>query len=171
MRGGHNIKSINEKKLNGTYRADRDLGRLESTVTTASEIPKPPKNFDSQHVEKWNEICQKIIDLGVFAIQDYDAIVSYVKNWAISETAWQDVVENGQTLWIETANGQKPITNPSLSQFHEAEMNMKRLFSEFGLTPRARMGIRAEAPKKKKESPILALMSSKKKTEEWKTKN
>ena len=142
MRGGHNIKSTAEKKLSGTSRADRDSDRMENHVDTLKNVPRPPEYFDADHRAKWNDICEKIIDIGALTSVDIDAVESYVKNCIISQTAWKDICENGQLLCIETRDGQKPITNPSLSQFNEAESNMKRLMNEFGMTPRARMGIK-----------------------------
>lgn len=160
MRGGHNILPTSEKQKRGTSRKDRDSGRLENSTKPLESIPKPPPTFDKSHIEKWNDVCQKVLELGILTRQDEDAISSYVKNWIIAETAWKDVCENGQTLWIQTGNGQKPITNPSLTQFHEAEMNMKRLYAEFGLTPRARMGIRV-AGGKEESDPLAELLNGK----------
>lgn len=157
MRGGHNIVSTSEKEKRGTSRKDRDAGRLENTAIPLTSIPKPPANFDKTHCEKWRDICERVMELGILTAQDYDALASYVKNWVIAETAWKDICENGQTLWIETTTGQKPITNPSLTQFNEAENNMKRLYSEFGLTPRARMGIRTNPAKAEEKDPLSAI--------------
>lgn len=157
MRGGHNIVPTAEKEKRGTSRKDRDEGRVENTAIPLKSIPKPPANFDEIHRKKWVDICSRVFELGILTAQDYDALASYVKHWVIAETAWKDVLENGQTLWIETANGQKPITNPSLTQFNEAENNMKRLYSEFGLTPRARMGIRTSPSKKDETDPLTAI--------------
>jgi len=158
--GGHNIKPAAQKKAEGTSRKDRDENRLELAAPVLSSIPAPPDYFDKDHVKKWNEVCKKLHTLGILTEADTDAIECYVKNWVISKVAWADVCENGQTIWVEQSNGnEKPITNPSLIQFNEAEGNMKRLYAEFGFTPRARMSIKVQREKPKAESAILKAMA------------
>lgn len=140
MRGGHNAKSTKQHIKDGTYQPVRHAGRL--SVPAPDKIPDPPAHFDERHAEKWRSVCQHLLDAEILADQDTDAIEAYVENWFIAADAVQDIRENGATLWAETAQGKKPITNPSFRVYQDCMKVLKSLFDQFGFTPRARMGMK-----------------------------
>ena len=167
-RGGHNVKPVEEKKLNGTSRADRDSGRLESIVSTLSELPEAPIHFDERHKEKWSECCKLMKDAGVLANMDLDAIAMYVENWFMAADAYADLRDNGMTVWVEKYNkegnleSKRPMTNPAFRQYQDCQKILNPLMQQFGFTPKSRMAIRVNAPKPKSESPILKLLTKNK---------
>ena len=155
---------MREKKLNGTHRADRDENRLETFVAPIKGAIPPPAHFDAEHAEKWRAVCKVLEDHEMLFDLDTDALTLYVETWVISRRAFADLQENGYTLRLANSQGEKVITNPSFRQYTEASKMLDKLHDKFGLNMRARMAIKVEPQKKKKESPILALLQSKKKT-------
>lgn len=155
MRGGHNIKSAIDKKVEGTTRKARDAGRVELIVSPVSEIP-PPVHFSARHVEKWNWVCARLSEKSLLTETDSDAVQIYVETWCVYEDCAADVRENGTVLWIETSAGKKPITNPAYRHMKDSESTLRMIWDHFGMTPRARMGIKA--PEKPKTSLILEMM-------------
>ena len=168
-RGGHNIKPVSEKKLNGTHRADRDAGRLETVVKPLQSIPPAPHHFDERQTEKWRECCKLMKDADVLADMDLDAIALYVENWFMAADAYADLRDNGMTVWVEQYNkegvmtSKRPMTNPAFRQYQDCQKVLNPLMNQFGFTPKARMAIKVQGTKPKNESAILALLSSKKK--------
>jgi P27 family predicted phage terminase small subunit len=162
-RGGHNIKSAKEKQLNGTHRADRDENRLETFVAPVKGVIPPPPHFDAEHAEKWSAVCSLLDSHEMLFNLDTDALTLYVETWVISRKAFNDMQEKGYTLRLKNSQGEKVITNPAFRQYTEASKMLDKLHDKFGLNMRARMAIKVEPQKQKKESPILALLSSKKK--------
>ncbi len=167
-RGGHNIKPISEKKLNGTSRKDRDAGRMETYVKPMETLPPPPPHFDERQKEKWQECCKLMKEAGVLANMDLDAIAMYVENWFMAADAYADLRDNGMTVWVEKYNkegnleSKRPMTNPAFRQYQDCQKILNPLMQQFGFTPKSRMAIRLNAPKPKNESPILALLSKRK---------
>jgi P27 family predicted phage terminase small subunit len=155
MRGGHNVKSVIEKKAQGTSRKSRDAGRVEMIVMPVSEIPAPA-HFSDRHLEKWNWLCGQLSDKNLLTSADRDAVQIYVETWVIYEDCAENIRENGTVLWIETSAGKKPITNPAYRHMKDSETTLRMIWDHFGMTPRARMGIKA--PEKPKTSMILEMM-------------
>lgn len=167
-RGGHNIKPQAEKKLNGTYKPSRDAGRMEESTRHLETIPPPPLHFDARQIAKWDECCKLMKEAGVLASMDLDAICMYVENWFMAADAYEDLRDNGMTVWVEKYNkegkleSKRPMTNPAFRQYQDCQKVLNPLMQQFGFTPKARMAIKLSAPKQKKESPILALLSKRK---------
>lgn len=151
MRGGHNIKSVEEKKRLGTSQKVRDEKRLENFVTSIKAL-SPPPSLSSRHLEKWEWVCNRLADHGLLTAADEDCILVYVENWIMYEDCSANVQENGTTIWVQTAKGEKPITNPAFRHLKDCETILKQLWEQFGFTPRARMGLKVEKPKAAEES-------------------
>ncbi len=101
-------------------------------------------------------------DAGVLQPQDFDAIVKYTEAWWMSHDAFLEIQENGATLWVETAGGTKPITNPAFRQYQDCQKILKPLMEQFAFTPRARMGIKVDPAdrKPKEDSPVMKLLKT-----------
>ena len=156
MRGGHNIKPASEKKAAGTSQKCRDENRIELTAKTVSHLA-PPEHFTKRHLAKWAWVCERLKEKNILTESDSDAIQIYVENWVLYEDCAANVRDNGTTLWVENAAGKKPITNPAYRHMKDCETIMRMIWDHFGMTPRARMGLKA-TPDKAKTSSILELM-------------
>lgn len=156
-RGGHNAKPTAQHIADGTFQKVRHAKRLE--VKPASQVPPPPADFDAEHAAKWNQVCQLLLDAEILADQDVDAIRNYVENNLTATRSYADVLANGYT--IETEHG--PRLNPSWRVYQEARKMEKMMYDQFGFTPRARMGLKVDKDKgKKEEDPFEALFTRKK---------
>jgi len=158
-RGGHNIKPTALKQKEGTSRADRDAGRVETIVKPISQTPPAPKHFDRRHTAKWKECCRLLIESNVLALHDTDAIQLYVETWFLAAAAYSDIVESGMTTIVETKRGTIKMTNPSVRQYQDCQKILKPLMDTFGFTPKARMSLKVEKKSEKQQSAVLALLS------------
>jgi P27 family predicted phage terminase small subunit len=159
MRGGHNIKSAAEKKVAGTSQKVRDANRMEVVLPPSEGIPQPPMHFDKRHAAKWNECAQKVLDARILHDLDTDFLQTYVENWFLAADAMKDVQANGGTIWIESANGSRPIRNPNHLVYIEAMKLVKAIGEKFGFSPRDRQAVKvAGTPKTDKPDPFEALM-------------
>jgi len=156
MRGGNNIKSTSEKQLAGTSRKDRDDKRLENSTPVLTVVPPPPKYFGKEHRKKWQELAVKLISMGVLAEADLDALTMLVQTWILRDEAWQDIEDSGSVIIVDTKQGKKPIKNPSYAIYIECEKVLKPLLEQFGMTPKARQGIKVET--KSETDPLAELL-------------
>lgn len=164
MRGGHNIKGVAQKRIQGTSRADRDSGRVETIVKPINQAPPAPKTFDRRHSAKWKECCNLLIASGVLALHDTDAIRLYVETWFLAATAYEDVVSSGMVTVVETKAGAVRVANPSFRQYQDCQKILKPLMEQFGFTPKSRMGLKVERKTDQPQSAVLALLSGPSKT-------
>lgn len=151
MRGGHNIKPTAEKKRLGTSQPVRDKNRLENFITPEKHIPAPA-GVSERVKTKWEWVCEKLAAHGVLTDADRDAMRVYCENWILWEDCAANVEENGTVLWVETAGGKKPMTNPAFRHMKECETIMRQIWDMFGFTPRSRMGMKVEPKTVKEES-------------------
>lgn len=143
-RGGQNVKPTKELKANGTFRPAYHANRVD--VPVLDGIPPAPKLFDAAHRKKWDEVCGKLHKYGLLTKNDLDAVAVFVQTWEMAAESLADIQKNGMTLWIESAGGSKPVTNPAFRQYMECQKLLKPLFEQFGFTPRSRMGLKVEKP-------------------------
>lgn len=143
MRGGQNRKPTDELKRNGTYRPVYHKNRVSDSAKKETHI-KPPAGLSERVLQKWNWVCKKLVENGVLTDSDRDAVLVYSQNWVLWEDCAADVEKNGSVLWVESAGGSKPISNPAFKQMKECETIMRQIWDHFGFTPRARMGLKVE---------------------------
>ena len=153
MKGGdRKSKSIKELKEAGTYRKDRHANRLEMHVKPISDIPSPPEDFDTEHVEKWYKVCGGLKDLGLLQAQDLDAIEHYVR---LSFVARNSLAEYLKCPII------KDRVNPAWRVYNDAMKEYGKLMDKFGFNPRARQGIKVEVEDNNDvEDPIAKILKS-----------
>lgn len=157
MRGGQNIKPVSDKLRDGTYRKHRDAGRVELLAKPVSEIA-PPQHFTKRHLDKWNWLCGQLSEKSLLTESDADAVQIYVETWIVYEDCAADVRENGTVLWVVTASGKKPMTNPAYRHMKDCEQTLRMIWDHFGMTPRARMGLKTEPKVSKEKSFFEKLM-------------
>jgi P27 family predicted phage terminase small subunit len=162
MKGGGGAglrRSAAEKKAAGTTRKDRDANRMEVVLPPSDAIPPPPPHFDKRHADKWNDCAQKVLDARILHDLDNDFLQTYVENWFLAADAMKDIQANGATLWIESANGSRPIRNPNHMVYMEAMKLVKAIGEKFGLSPRDRQAVKVTGtPKTDKPDPFAELL-------------
>lgn len=142
-RGGHNAKKTEDLKASGTYRPDRHAHRL--TVPPIETLP-PPEDFDSEHTAAWTQLCGRLAAHGVLTALDADAVRTYVEAKITARKTYTILQQEGFML-----DGRK---HPLHMVYSEAVKTMRALYDQFGLTPRARMGMRIEKPAEEKPDPL-----------------
>ena len=157
--GGHNIRSVAEKKAAGTSQKVRDANRMEVVLPPSDAIPPPPQHFDKRHVAKWNECAKMVLDARILHDLDTDFLQTYVENWFLAADAMKDVQANGATLWIESASGSRPMRNPNHMVYMEAMKLVKAIGEKFGFSPRDRQAVKVTGtPKTDKVDPFEELL-------------
>ncbi|MEQ1747757.1 MAG: phage terminase small subunit P27 family, partial [Saprospiraceae bacterium] len=151
------IKPAAQKKALGTSEPGRDRDRVENFIEPVDGLPLP-KNFSGALREKWEWVTARLKEHRVLTVADADIGRVYCENWAIYEEAVANVFENGATLWVHTAHGKKPMSNPSFRHMKEAEIVLRQIWAEFGFSPRARMGLKVQ-DKTPAKSAILEAMN------------
>lgn len=146
-RGGHNAKSTAELMRDGTFRRDRHADRL--TLPTVDAIP-PPADFDVEHAEAWHKFCALLRANGMLTTADRYAIRTFVEAERTAAHAYAILMEEGFIL-----DGRK---HPAHLVYADAVKTMRAMFDQFGLTPRARLALKADKPPEPGESLFEKLM-------------
>ena len=151
MRGGHNKKPTAQHKADGTFQPVRHANRLE--LKPLPNTPPPPADFDAEHKAKWNEVCGLLYEAEILAKPDPDAIRMYVESTLMARKLLAEVKEEGFVL----ADGKR---NPKWLSYLDCAKRQQQLFSEFGFTPRARMGMKVESKDKPPADPAAFLFEN-----------
>jgi P27 family predicted phage terminase small subunit len=136
-------KSAFRKALAGTTRRDRQPRKeISARLRTA---PRPPKGLAAPVATEWKRLAPAVIGLGTLTGSDLHAFEMLAATLATVRLAEQTIAAEGLT--VATADGgRKP--HPAVRVMEAARGQAARLFTEFGLTPKARqsLDIRPPAP-------------------------
>lgn len=127
------------KKLEGTYRKDRDIG---GELAPPPGTPTIPKWLDEEAKAEWARIVPQLVELGVLTGLDGGALERYCvahSNWVRAQL---DVQKKGAVL--KTPFG--PQKNPNVKIALEERAAARQLAGELGLSPSARS--RVKVPEK-----------------------
>jgi P27 family predicted phage terminase small subunit len=151
-------KSIEDKKLHGTARADRDA--IESLQTeNLEELPDAPVILGKAGRKLWKKYTKMLQKQGVLAETDLDLLGTYCMHLQIAEQAAEEL-NKGLTEVMTNARDPYTVKSKYLSIFNDATDRAAKIGKEFGFTPLSRKNI--PAPPKKKEGRLVALMGGKK---------
>jgi P27 family predicted phage terminase small subunit len=143
-----NQKVPNElKKLRGTYRADRD--NQPAAGERLTESPKPPDTMSLSAKQEWKALAPVLVELGTLCLADLRAFEQLCETLA-TQTALQAVIE-AEGVLLKTGTGSYK-TNPAMRSLETARNQAKALYTEFGLTPKARSYV-SRAPGPVNENP------------------
>lgn len=134
-------KSIEQHKLEGTYRADRHAKRLD----LGNDAPPPPSDLTGAEAELWRHITDAIPVAKVDAL----ALRVLVESWRLYRRAYDD--------FVASPGRDERITWRSCQDAFLA------VCRQFGMTPVSRSQVKAEAPEVDPDDPlqnILARMAS-----------
>lgn len=123
------------KKMQGTYRPDRDGG-----ADDALDDRKPycPGWLDEDARKEWRRIAGPLHEAGLLKWVDQAALAGYCQAYARWKAAEETVAKSG--LLIKTTKG-NVIQNPAVGIANTALRDMLRIAKEFGMTPSARARI------------------------------
>ena len=144
-------KPVELKKLEGTYRKDRDKSpNLKPTMEISLEVPDDLNEWGQK---LWGEIFSEYGKVGLITRVDLGSFHSLCSWYGIFREAEDIVRAKGLEVEEEVydKNGQvvgtKTVTNPMIMVMDKAQKNYFAMAKEFGVTPSSRAGLTFE-PKK-----------------------
>ena len=130
------------KKLQGTYRKDRDgVGGPE---LPAAKV-RMPRGLSEGAKKFWRRVAPKCIELGVLTELDIPAFVLMAEHYATAQQAKAILRNEGLTTMDSSGNTHK---HPMCQVLRDNSTSYRLLANEFGLTPssRDRLGLVAPEP-------------------------
>ena len=129
----------------------RPLPENEPLPEALESVPPAPSFLDARGKRHWKAYGEELLECGLLTKADLPAFGTYCQCYATWLKALDDIKENGS---YKTAPNGYPVYNPSVSFRDKAITQMKSFWSEFGMTPSSRTGIKVE-PKKKDDGDAL----------------
>ena len=126
-------KSNEEKQLAGTYRKDRDKATLAGVRLT--EAPEPPDTLSNGARVEWQSLAPVLVELGTICRGDLRAFEQLCETLSTANALQAVIAAEG--ILLKMGNGSYK-TNPAQKSLETARNQAARLYTEFGLTPKAR---------------------------------
>ncbi|MCG3136059.1 MAG: hypothetical protein HMLKMBBP_03856 [Planctomycetes bacterium] len=127
------------KRSRGTYQPCRN-SPTEPRGTAG--VPDPPTGLDARERAEWDALGQRLAAMGVLLREQGDALELLVRAKVRYLRLAAKVREMGEVL--ADAKGDL-YRNPHAIAMEKAEVELRRLLLEFGLTPAAATRVRADA--------------------------
>lgn len=171
MPAGRPPKPTAMKRLEGTYRPDRDPGEPEVAVT----LPECPAHLPKAAKEEWARIGAELVAAGLVTKLDRAALTGYCRAWALQVEAdthlrregsikfdsGRERVLNPDTGKMESIQVRPPawIRSPWLTELRTALDQMAKYLREFGMSPSSRAKVSAEKPPADDNDPLEKLLA------------
>jgi phage terminase small subunit len=128
-------KSDREKKLTGTFRANRSEAAtvFHGRTRLETEIP-PPSDLDPAAQQEWRVLMRLAIEAGTISTTNLHCFASMAQAAAAARKAYTAAMRSGPTVRTEEG-GTK--TSPAWTAWVAADGVLVRWCREFGLTPMA----------------------------------
>ena len=133
------------KKIQGTYRPDRDSG-IDNSLS--DKKPTCPSWLDTKAKSEWRRMSKELYDAGLLKYIDRAALAAYCQAWGRWQAAEELVNEKG--LLIKTTNG-NIIQSPAVGIANVAMRDMMKVLKEFGMTPASRSRLTVDKPEKEED--------------------
>lgn len=154
---GRNPKPATALKLSGSWRATK---RGKSEPEREPALPDCPAWLCDVGKQAWADWLPRIAAMQVMSSGDRDALAIACDTWARYLEARQHVLEMGEVVPIEGRDGETRSLkrNPWSQVLAEHGDRLRRMLSEFGLTPvgRARVGAAKENAKNAPEEDFFS---------------
>lgn len=122
------------KKLEGTYRKDRDKGVL--TFEKITDIPRPPTHLTTTARKIWKEITEILISVRILEIIDLHTVAMLCEELA-TYYEMNKIIKKQKTYTYINGSGNL-VRRPELSIRNRAMENANKLMAQMGLTPAMR---------------------------------
>ena len=146
MNKGRPNKPTEIKKLEGTYRADRDKGGL--VLPKLSEIPEAPVYLSELGKFYFKNICETLKEFDILTGADIYLVVLLSGNLAINQEALEQI-QNKKAVRV-AKNGFESIGG-WFSVYDKTSKKIMELSNLFGLSPSARERIKMQPQKEEDE--------------------
>lgn len=139
--GGHNRKTLEKHKAEGTYRDDRHGNRAEAQIKPSAL--KAPERFGPVALQTWNDIVETIPESMITKL-DYKSLVAYCDLCAAYDK-------------LQRAFEDDPIDKDIRISYLSVIQNMDRLGRQFGWTPQSRAALTLTPDKEDEDDPMESL--------------
>lgn len=156
MPAGRKPKPTHLKLLAGNP-GHRRINTDEPRPDALDEIPDPPSILTGEARVEWSRIVPKLQKSGLLTEVDIAAIAAYCQAYGRWVEAESYVAKQGAVLLSPT---NFPIQNPYLAVANRAMEQMRQFMVEFGMTPSARVRVKA-APGQQRKSRFLDVINGK----------
>jgi len=142
MTAGRPKKPIAQKRLEGTYRNDRDRDTLELDPIV-SELPVPDSLTEKGAIKLWTSLLSQFLNIGLLSDIDLPLFEVMCKEYQKYLIYDRKVEENGgDIITLKNKSGYKyPTENPYLKLKYRALNKFTEIAYRFGMTPSDRAGI------------------------------
>jgi len=136
---GRKPKPTKIKELEGNP-GKRRLNTDEPHPPVPDATPYAPRFLNADAKAEWGRMAAILLGLGLYTEVDHAALAMYCQAWGRWVVAERKLSKEGEI--IESENGGK-YQNPWRHESNKAQEQMRRMLSEFGLTPssRARLSV------------------------------
>jgi len=142
MKRGRKSKPTTLKLLSGNP-GKRKLNASEAHPSNA--MPEPPAWLDTRARKRWATLSVELHRAGLLTVIDGDALALYCSTWSLLQHAEAVLKKSKPTYRSETKNGFIIRSRPEVAIRQQCVETLRRLASEFGMTPAARTGIHVDA--------------------------
>lgn len=145
-KAGRKPKPTSIKIADGTYRKDRH-GDPASEVhqEPLKEIPEVPPQLNETGREKWLNVANAMLGLGILEERYLPILLIYGQAWDRKTHAEMTMEEDGE--FIHTEKG-AVFKHPAFSVIKDCEDRICRIVSELGFTPSSSSSVHKTAVKK-----------------------
>ncbi|MCA9808597.1 MAG: phage terminase small subunit P27 family [Cyanobacteria bacterium HKST-UBA06] len=120
-------------------------------------FPPAPADFDKAKGEKWTQVCRDLVEWGMMATADLDALRLYVDSIFIARKALQTLEKEG--YYLDLGKGKSKRLHPAFRVYMEATKQERALYDQFGRTPLARTRLKVAKEDKPEVDKIAEIMA------------
>lgn len=112
------------------------------------EMPACPEFLDEQEKAKWNELCKELYDMGTLTKIDGDLLAMYCKAW-VGFVKWDEIAKKSPMhVWKDNEGKITSTKRTAAVNLRDSYAGQVRSYgAELGLSPSARVRLKAEKPK------------------------
>lgn len=131
-------KSIEEHKIDGTFRYDRHDNIVEGDPL--SVLPDVPDRLKGRGREEFKKLGTILVNKGILTELDLNLFEMYCAQFFIIDQAYKDITSKG--VMLEGSRGM--IKSPAFGVLKESIELQNRISAKFGFTPVDRAGIKLQ---------------------------
>lgn len=149
---GRPRKPIEIKKLEGTYRKDRDWTSEMPTFDPVLAADPAPEFFDEYEMQEYEFLTRTLIRNNVLKDIDMNLVIMYCLEMGKYMRYSQFCKENG--ISFMSANG-NVRTRPEVSAMNDALMNVLRIATKLGISPTDRSRLKIDNKQLPEDDPVM----------------
>ena len=143
---GRKRKTVAQKKLEGTFRADR---HPDNVLDLPAEMPTKPEwaTHDPIATALYDEISTHVHSMGVSAQSDAIAIGLLADQLSLYLKLRAEVLAEGVIVEVEMSNGaSQKKAHPAIAAMNSSYASIVKLLAEYGMTAASRAKVGASSP-------------------------